>query len=456
MKPLRSRFCVLTCLGLVVGGCHLPDGVPTSGTEEAPRSDLSAAEEARTEEAFASHAEGPEKEPASSAISEGPLDLQAALKIADLHHPEIRAARARVVAASGRATQAETWLNPRFEARMESARFEGRTTGDAEYLIGATQTLPIGGRVGAAASVARADEKRLALELEATRRRIYSRVRGAFFALLYSERLVATERELLDTAESGVRIAQVRLTAGEGIQEEVVRAELEAEGARLQLGQAQASLERTRLVLAESMGRPDIEVSSVEGDLYETLDVPSLEGVLERIDAHPELLAASANAEASEARLRLAEVERIPDVDVGLMYRRLEETSTDAFDVGFGIPLPIFNRNEGKIIEARANLAGARAEAELRRTSFKTRARLVHRELSQALVEVSAYRERLLPRVENVLASAEARYRAGDASLAELLPVQRDAARLKLAYLEAVRELVRGWGELKELASWPD
>ncbi len=382
----------------------------------------------------------------------GPLDLEDALALADEHHPEIQAARAYLQAAAGRVDQAGTWLNPRLEASMDAAPFDGRTTGDAEYLVGATQTLPVGGRLDAATTAARAEETRRTFEATTTRRRVHALVRRTFFSVLYTERLVAAERELLETAEAAVSIARAKVSAGEGIPEDVSRAALEAEGTRLRLRRSEAALEEARLVLAESMGRPGMTVSELQGDLYDSLEAPALEELLERAREHPELLAAAAKLDESRARLRLAEVERVPDVEVGFAYHRFEATDTDAFDVGFGIPLPFFSQNRGAIAEARANLEAARAEARSRRASIETRARLIHQRLREALRAVTIYREELVPRAETVLASAEARYAAGDVSLAELLPVRRDAARLKLEALDAVRELTMRWSELEELA----
>ena len=57
-------------------------------------------------------------------------------------------------------------------------------------------------------------------------------------------------------------------------------------------------------------------------------------------------------------------------------------------------------------------------------------------------------REEILPRADRVLQGAEVRYRAGDMSLTELLPVRRDWTRVRLDYLEALHEVMQAWAEL--------
>jgi outer membrane protein TolC len=47
-----------------------------------------------------------------------------------------------------------------------------------------------------------------------------------------------------------------------------------------------------------------------------------------------------------------------------------------------------------------------------------------------------------------VLKTAEARYAAGDISLAEVLPARRDWATVHLGYLESLRDVMQAWGEV--------
>src|SRR5687768_4960612 len=78
------------------------------------------------------------------------LTLGDALALAERHHPDLAEARALLDAAEGRARQAGLFPNPEAIARIESAPLRGRTTGDAEYLAGVAQTIPLGPRLSKA------------------------------------------------------------------------------------------------------------------------------------------------------------------------------------------------------------------------------------------------------------------------------------------------------------------
>ena len=61
------------------------------------------------------------------------------------------------------------------------------------------------------------------------------------------------------------------------------------------------------------------------------------------------------------------------------------------------------------------------------------------------------YEKEVLPAAADVLKGAEARYARGDSSLAEVLPVRRDYAVMRLAWLEAIREARVEHARLAEL-----
>jgi outer membrane protein TolC len=69
--------------------------------------------------------------------------------------------------------------------------------------------------------------------------------------------------------------------------------------------------------------------------------------------------------------------------------------------------------------------------------------------LSEAVSHARLAREAILPRAETVLKVAEARYAAGDLSLADLIPIRRDYAATRLAYLDGLREVMESWSELR-------
>ena len=383
----------------------------------------------------------------------GPLDVGAAIALAWHYHPALAAARARVEAASGRKLQAGLYPNPVFSARMESAPFSGKSTGDAEYPVGFSQRILLGGRLGAGVKVAEAERQRLFYDFEQRRRDVEKKVRGAFAAALFAQQALLVETQVLQAAQEVARIARERVDSGDAAADEAARAELEA--ARSKIARSRAELERQKALieLRTAMGDEAPPLPELGGDLEAVLSLPELGELLERMSESPILRAHSAAVAQSAARILRAEAERIPDIDVGLFYRRLEETETDAFDVGFAIQLPIFNRNQGTLQAARAELLEARANQRQVEASLVSRIRTSYWKLKHALETVRLFREELSPRSQTVVEAAEERYRAGDTSLAELIPIRRDSREVEMGYLISLRRVATEWAELRSLVS---
>ena len=200
------------------------------------------------------------------------------------------------------------------------------------------------------------------------------------------------------------------------------------------------------------MKSPIAAASPTAGSLDATLEIPTLESLTANLSTQPEIALAGADLRARAARVDLAKAERIPDVKVELLYRRLEATKENTFDVGLSIPLPLFDRNQGRLREARAEVAAAEARSRATRSELSFRLQESHAQLTAALANTRALKTEILPRADMVLKTAETRYAAGDTSLSEVLPVRRDWAAVQLTYLESLREVMQAWIQIRSFA----
>jgi cobalt-zinc-cadmium efflux system outer membrane protein len=372
--------------------------------------------------------------------------------LAEQHHPELAEARALAAAAEGRARQAGAFPNPDVITRVESAPISGRTTSEAESLAGVAQTIPLGKRLSKARQVEQLDRQRLLLDAETRLRAVRRRVHSAFATALYQEQAALEQSKLAASASELVALTKARVQAGDATPDETARVEIELSRARLEHQRASALHLQALATLAGAIGRPALRIASIGGSLETTFDVPALEALAADLDHHPAIASADAAIAAQSARVDLAKAERVPDINVELLYRRIEADKANTFDVGLRIPLPIFDRNRGKISAARADLAAAEARATAARNDLTQRLREAHTQLANALAAARALRTEILPRAETVSRTAEARRADGDISLAELLPVRRETAAARLTYLESLRDVMQAWAETRSLA----
>jgi outer membrane protein, heavy metal efflux system len=380
------------------------------------------------------------------------LTLDQALDLAERLQPELAEAKALVEAAEGRAMQAGAFPNPAVNARMESARINGRTAGEAEYLAGVSQPIPLGGRLSKAREAEQFERDRRSKELEVRRRDLRRLVHSAFATALYQERAFQTQGEIAASVEKVVTTTKARVDAGDALREDLARAEMELVRAQVELRRSDAIREHALVELKAAIGDPGLSVKTLTGTLDATFEIPTLESLATNLSASPEMALAGAEVRARQARVDLAKAERIPDVKVEVFYRRLEASKENSFDVGVSIPLPLFDRNQGRLREARAEVVAAEARSRSTRNALSIRLHESHAQLTTALANTRALKTEILPRADTVLKAAEARFAAGDISLTELLPVRRDWAAVQLTYLESLHDVMRAWAQVRSLS----
>jgi cobalt-zinc-cadmium efflux system outer membrane protein len=248
------------------------------------------------------------------------------------------------------------------------------------------------------------------------------------------------------------RTTKARLDAGDALREDLARAEMEQARAQVELRRADALREQAMVALTAAIGDPALSVKSLDGTLDTTFELPTMESLVASLASNPTAALADADIRASNARVDLAKAQRIPDVKVELLYRRLQAEKENAFDVGLSIPLPLFDRNQGRIREARAEVTAAEARSRSTQNDLTFRLRDAYSQLTAALANSRTLKSEVLPRADTVLKAAETRYTAGDISLSEVLPVRRDWAAVQLTYLESLRDVMQAWSALRSLA----
>lgn len=376
------------------------------------------------------------------------LTLDQALEMAERLQPGLAEARALVEAAEGRARQAGTFPNPDAIARIEQAPFKGSTLGEAQYLAGIAQPVPLGRRLSKAREAEQLERERRAQELKVRRRALRKRVHGAFATALYQEKAFRTQGEIGASVENLAATTKARVEAGDTAAEDLARVEMELARAKVELTRSRSLREQAMASLSGAIGETALLVKSLDGNLDETFDIPTLESLAANLATQPEMALVQADIRTRNARVDLAKAERIPDVRIELLYRRLESTKENTFDVGLSIPLPLFDRNQGRLREARAEVVAAEARSRSTQNELTFQLREAHAQLVAALANRRALKTEILPRSDTVLKSAEVRFAAGDISLSEVAPVRLDWASVQLTYLESLRDVMQAWAAL--------
>jgi cobalt-zinc-cadmium efflux system outer membrane protein len=362
-------------------------------------------------------------------------------------NPTIAQADAIVRSVLGRAAQARRYPNPviGYEASDITAREPGR----GKHLLWIQQPIVTGGkRAHVQAAVA---QERVHAETEQTmqQQRVLNAVRALYYEALGAWRTVEIRRELAQLTREAVDVSDELFNVGQADRPDVLAVEVEAQRAEVELARAEHDLARVWQELAAVVGEPDLPLTPLAGDLEAAVPTVDVDATQKAILADsPELKIARARVEHARASLARARAERVPNFFVrvggGHNFERLDSGKDVGaeFFVEVGVPLPIFDRNQGGIAQAEAQLR--LAESEVRRVELDLRQRLAgalrtHRDAQAA---VQRYREGMLARAQQAHRLYLERFREMAAAYPQVLIAQRNLVQVRADY---VRTMVEAW-----------
>ena len=276
----------------------------------------------------------------------------------------------------------------------------------------------------------------------ADRKRLVHEVRVLFYETLIAQQRIALAEELVRLGENLVQATRKLVEARQATANALLQAEIQAEEAKILSDNAQNQQRESWRRLTALVGDPSLVLTRLRGDATVNLTSFTWDSCRSLVlDGHPELLAAQARVTRSELAVVRARREVIPDVDVNVRVGHVFPTDSDVAEVILGVPLPVFNRNQGNIDRAEAELTVA--QHDVRRIELDLHGRLstVFREYSDARQQARRYSDRILPSARKSLDLVINGYKRGQVPFIVQLTMQRKYVDVNLAYLESIRRL---------------
>ena len=375
------------------------------------------------------------------------LTLAEALQQALDRNRDLAVSRREVDVSRGRLQQARRYpFNPELVVEGEAGRGIGREDAERRGIgggkIGLAQVVEIRGQRGLRIRGAESELGRAEWAARETEREVAAETTRAFSGLLLAKERLGLSREVL-TLVTGLRDTARRLVdAGDAPEIDVLRAEVEVRRALTRVTQDEAAVQVAIRALALLIGAPADVRFVATGPLL--LDPVS--GTLEQLinDARanrPDLKAAEAAIEATRAGRALVEAERfLPSVTLSASYGEgLDfDSRTRLALFGVSIPLPFWNRREGDLQAAQAQVATQQAERQRVLARIDKEVATAFRQFDAARKVVEEYVQRIVPAQEQNVRLVEQGYRVGQLRLTDALLVQRDFIETRTTYLDAI------------------
>ncbi len=382
------------------------------------------------------------------------LRLTDALALALRHSPALAAFSSEVRAAEARVLQAGYLRNPEIELAVDAFDRDGQGFDSAETAVTLGQVFELGGKRRWRMRVAEAEGELAGWDYESKRLDVFSETARRFTEVIAAQERLDLARSSVGLAEKTSHAVGERVKAGKEPPFQASKSEAELEMARLDAQEAENALGVARRNLAVLWGAERATFEDVRGNLDQTLRaIPSLNDLRPRLAKNPELARWEAELRLRRATLSSEKAARIPDLEGSVGYLRFEEDGSEAFAVGIGMPLPLFDRNQGNIAAATHGLAKAEAERAAVEVGLAAELAEAHATLVVSHQRVAALRDKVIPSMEQAYQAAHEGYEQGKFGFLDMLDAQRGLFDAKRARVEALSDYQSAWIDIQRLTA---
>ncbi|MGR3218379.1 MAG: TolC family protein [Candidatus Anammoxibacter sp.] len=381
------------------------------------------------------------------------ITLKQALAQAILHNPGLAAFSIEIRAKEAQTIQAGLYPNPKLAVGAEDFGGEnGRQEFDGvETTIWLSQLIPLGGKISKKKKVAVLEKNLSVWDYETKKLDVLTFTTKTFIEVLAAQERLHLAYELNVLAQDVLETVSARVKAGKGFPIEKTKAKVALSTSVIKLKRAKRVLEAARRNLALIWGNYNSGFVKVEGDLYITKGIPSFSKLQKKISQNPDMARWKYEIEMRRAVIKRENSNAIPDVTFSFGKRFFAEDNSNAFVMGFSMPLPIFNRNQGSKLEAKHRLSKAVKDEESVKLQILSFLSQSYNGLCIAFMEVETLRDAVIPDAGKVFDSASEWYRKGKFSYLQVLDAQRTLFEIREQYIDALTAYHQGVNNVERL-----
>lgn len=364
-----------------------------------------------------------------------------------VNNPTIAQAATAVHAAKGQKIQAGLYPNPTIGYAGEEITVRSPSEKSQHFLF-IEQKIVTAGKLRHNRDIFTQEQVLAELEQQAQEQRVLNTVRLLFYRVLGAQRLAELRGELAKIAHEAVNITEELYNIGQADRPDVLEAEMEAQKAELDLLSAERELQRIWQMLAAVVGSPVLPRPQLVGDLEGEIPRFDQEAIFAKIlRESPEIRIAQVRVNRAQTAIQRAKVQPIPDISLraGMGYdvERLDNRKRAGL-TGFmeiAVPIPLFDRNQGNIAAAMAELKVA--QEEIRRLELSLRARFASAFSTYitSLQTAERYQRDILPRAQKAYDLYLKSFQQMAAAYPQVLIAQRTLFQIRVDYIKAVTTL---------------
>ncbi|MGY6275732.1 TolC family protein [Methylomonas sp. MgM2] len=391
------------------------------------------------------------------------LSLQAATELAVQDNPGLAQINARALAMSAIPSQVGTLPDPviSFGAlNLPTDTFDTRQEPMTQMLFGVSQSIPFPGKLDLSEQAAGYAAEAAAHDVTEARWRLLRDVKKIWWSLFYLDRALEIIKANQDLLRQFVEIAQTKYQVGEGLQQDVLLAQLEL--SRLLDNELilLSTREKARAQLNALLDRPADRQINLPLSVPETLpNLTSESALFEQAENSRALLASRRESvNAAQTRLELAKKDYFPDFNVGASYGLRDNTPTNADRADFlsmrlSVTVPIFLASkQAKAVDQRTSeLMQQRYELQDEWNRVRADISTAYSDFHQTKNQVVLFKSGIIPQARQTVASMLAGYQVGKVDFLNLVRSQITLYNYETQYWKALSEANQALAQLSAM-----
>ena len=389
------------------------------------------------------------------------VTLDSLLKEALQNNPEIKAAKAMWQASTKRPSQEGTLPDPMIGVDWQNVTFDSITLDEAENSMlrfSFEQEIPFPGKLSLKKKIAARDSEAEEKSYRAAERKVIADLKVAYYDWYLAGKAIEITERNQELLRKFTKIAEVKYEVGKGIQQDVLRAQVENSKFIEQLEVLRQKKEIIEAKIKSILNRPQDSPLGSPGDIKKTPLTLTSEEMSELTSENAPLLAMKERQIAREEEaLKLAQKELYPDFFVGAspgIMGRAGNGVDGIWEVSLGLRLPLYfwSKQKPGIEQAALELKGAQEEygAVNQELGFSVKESYLNARTAEKLM--SLYQKGIIPQTRLSLESAISGYQVGTVDFLTLLDNLVTLFSFELEYHSQLADYEKALARIEELS----
>lgn len=404
----------------------------------------------------------------------GFLDLSGIIEEALNNNPELKGAQARADAYRERPSQAASLEDPRITLGVQNIAtddFDFNTTDMTMKVIELSQEVPLPGILSLKKEAALHEAHAMGKKAQEIEFSLIKRVKRAYYDLYYLKKAIAVTEDNRHVLEQFLAITETRYAVGKGIQQDVLKAQVELSKIREKLIAFEQQKASTAAELRALLNRPPEAAIPDPPEIEKTAFSYTLEDLQNMaLECNPGLIDLQNVLKSRESEYRLARKEYFPSLMFTAAYGQREDakrsrsrtvsgttmagdpvevsipgedehrSDTFSFMVGFTVPLWFHSKQNSRIKETLALMEETRAHQDAMKNEIFFGIKDIWEREKRGSKLIDLYKNEIIPQAQASLDSAMAAYEVGSVDFMALLDNQITLFDYQLGYYQVVAD----------------